>query len=504
MLGGAGDPAPDARGDRRSVAHRPDPAPPARAARRGARRPGAVRPDDLHDAPGGLSRDGSHDRRRRLRCATAVVRAVPPLGHVGRRRSGREPAGDGGGDACRDGDPIRPRVARVGGGVPPDRANAVGLGTRRAAEPRAPPCSGARRRCAAGRRPRAGTNPVRRAASAQARALRAPAGRDPHRGQGRYDGPAAFLERPGRVAALARRGRGSAPGVGRAPTSALAGRDVRLPPGVHGGPAALERAGCGARGARVLAIDPAFGGDARGDRHVPRDRRHPVATGRGGMRARGRELHPFGGRSRRRVVARPHRRSGSASRCHTGGAARIPGGAHHRGGDPGRLAVDARGAPRREATRRRDGGDGRVLRLREGSRGCWPRTSSSTRATSDERLGPRPRRATDDLPRTRRRARARRWSREPGDRGAAAGVGRGPVQGDRAGRGGVRALRERRARAAASGAGHERGRAGERARVATRIRRTRSGARSRRCPTRHACTTRSWCGPRGSWSSSDG
>ena len=77
------------------------------------------------------------------------------------------------------------------------------------------------------------------------------------------------------------------------------------------------------------------------------------------------------------------------------------------------------------------------------------------------------------------RARARRRSGEPGDRGAAARVGRGPVQGDRAGRGGVRAVRERRARATASGAGHERGRAGERARVATRIRRTRSRTRSR-------------------------
>ena len=73
-----------------------------------------------------------------------------------------------------------------------------------------------------------------------------------------------------------------------------------------------------------LAVDPAFGGDPRGDRHVPGDRRHPVATGRGGVRARGRELHPFGGRSRRRVVARPHRRSGSASRCHTGAVARVP------------------------------------------------------------------------------------------------------------------------------------------------------------------------------------
>ena len=79
-----------------------------------------------------------------------------------------------------------------------------------------------------------------------------------------------------------------------------------------------------------------------------------------------------------------------------------------------------------------------------------------------------------DLPRARRRARARRRSREPGDRGAAAGLGRGPVQGDRAGRGGVRPLRDRRARAAASGAAHERGRAGERRAVDAPIRPTRS------------------------------
>ena len=54
-----------------------------------------------------------------------------------------------------------------------------------------------------------------------------------------------------------------------------------------------------------------------------------------------------------------------------------------------------------------------------------------------------------------------------------------------------------RARPPASGAAHERGRAGERARGRTTIRPTRSGTRSRPCPTRRACTTRSSCGPEG-------
>ena len=235
------------------------------------------------------------------------------------------------------------------------------------------------------------------------------------------------------------------------------------------------------------------------------DRRHPVATGRAGVRARGRELHPFG-RPTSRGVSSLARIAVPEAPPDVIPVALLEsrGGAHHRGGDPGRLAVDARGAPRREATRRRDGGDGRVLRLREGSGDAGREPRAVRGAASDERLGPRPRRATDDLPRARRRARARRGSGEPGDRGAAAGVGRGPLQGDRAGRGGVRALRERRARAAASGAAHERGRAGERARVARG-----SGGRVRgrdrddvRRVTRR--TTRSWCGPTGSWSSSGG
>ena len=282
--------------------------------------------------------------RRRLRRATAVVRTVPPLGHLGRRRSRREPAGDGGGDPCGDGYPIRSRVARD-----LEAASRRIARTLSVSERDVPPSRALRRAlerdadALPGRRPRARTNSVGRAASAQARAL----GRTgwPHTrtgAKGGYDGPAAFLSDLDVLQRSLDAGGRSPPGVGRAPTPALAGRDVRLPPGVHGGPAALERAGCGARGTRVLAIDPAFGGDPRGDRHVPRDRRHPVATGDGSVRARGRELHPFRGRSRRRVVARPYRRSGSAARCHTGAAARIPEGAHHRRGDPGRLAVDAR------------------------------------------------------------------------------------------------------------------------------------------------------------------
>ncbi len=83
-LRGAGGRAPDARGDRGPVAHGPDPPAPARAARRGARGARAVRPDDLHDAPGDLPGDGQHARPGRLRHAAAVVRTVPAMGHLGR------------------------------------------------------------------------------------------------------------------------------------------------------------------------------------------------------------------------------------------------------------------------------------------------------------------------------------------------------------------------------------------------------------------------------------
>ena len=172
--------------------------------------------------------------------------------------------------------------------------------------------------------------------------------------------------------------------------------------------------------------------------------------------------------------ARARGRAGVTSRRGAGASPRIPSGAHHRGLDPGRLAVDAAGAPPVEATRRRAGGDGRILRLRQGGRHARGEPRALRGATGDDRLGARSRRATDDLPRTGRRARARWRSREPGDRGAAAGVGRGPAQGDRAGRGGVRAVRERRARTSAPGAADERGRAGERPRT-----RGRSGGRVR-------------------------
>ena len=83
--------SPAARGDRRAVAHRADPPAPSRAARRGARDARAVRPDDLRDPAGDLSRGGPHPRPRRLWSAAAVVRAVPPMGHLGGRRSRRQP-----------------------------------------------------------------------------------------------------------------------------------------------------------------------------------------------------------------------------------------------------------------------------------------------------------------------------------------------------------------------------------------------------------------------------
>ena len=60
----------------------------------------------------------------------------------------------------------------------------------------------------------------------------------------------------------------------------------------------------------------------------------------------------------------------------------------------------------------------------------------------------------------------------------------------------------RGARAAASGAAHERGRAGERARGRDDDPADAFGERSRPCRPRRARTTRRWSGRRGSWSSS--
>ncbi len=213
-LRGAGGRAPDARGDRGPVAHGSDPPAPARAARRGARGAGAVRPDDLHDAPGDLSGDGQHARPGRLRHAAAVVRAVPAMGHVGGRRSRRQPARDGRDHARGDGDPIRSRVARAGGRLAADRADALGLGERRPSEPGAPPGAGPRRRGAARRRAGAGADALGRAASAQARPVGAPAGRDPDGRDRRLRRAGVLPDGSGRPAAVAGRGRRVATGLG--------------------------------------------------------------------------------------------------------------------------------------------------------------------------------------------------------------------------------------------------------------------------------------------------
>ena len=160
------------------------------------------------------------------------------------------------------------------------------------------------------------------------------------------------------------------------------------------------------------------------------------------------------------------------------------------------------GAPAAEAPRRRAGGHGRLLGLRQGGGHARREPGAVRGATRHDHVGPRSRRAADDLPWTRRRARTRRRSREPRDRGTTARVGRGPLQGDRAGRGGVRPLRRGGARPHgiwSSSRARSCGRA--HARWST-IRPTRSRERSSHVEPRRVRTTKPSSGRRGSWTSS--
>ena len=294
--------------------------------------------------PGRLPRDGSPARPGRLRHAAAVVRTVPAMGHVGRRRSRRQPARDRRGDARGDGDPIRSRVARAGGRLAADRADAVGLG-RTTSRP-----SRALRRALdrdaealARRRPGARADALRRAASAQARAVGAPAGRDPHRRQRRVRRPgvvpdATWTSCNGRWTPAARRdwhGASCSTCAGRSRRSASTWRRWRSG-SIRRCWRPRERSSRSPRSARpsaptreVLATFRAIA-DIQSRLGVQACERVVVSFTRSaadlaGVLALARAAVP-----------------GVASRRGAGGAPRVARGAHHRGVDPGRLAGDAR------------------------------------------------------------------------------------------------------------------------------------------------------------------
>ena len=258
------------------------------------------------------------------------------------------------------------------------------------------------------------------------------------------------------------RGRRRAPaGVGRAATPAVAGGDVRVPSGrrwrcaQHSAVlATAARGACAEAGARTAARRRQTR-EVLGD--VPGDRGHPGAAGHPGVRARGGELHEVGG------TTWPGCWSSRASRCPRGLPTSCPCRCSSR-------ATNWRTPPRSWTSGSRCRRPERLLRRRGNELEVMVGYSDSAkevgmlaanlelyaRAAIDGGVGARARAAAHDLPRPGRRLGPRRRTGEPGDRRGATGFGARPVQGDRAGRGGVRPLREPRAGAPAPGATHER------------------------------------------------
>ena len=447
--------------------------------------------DDLHDAAARLPRGrprarprGSGARRPRSRrsCAGAPGSAATA---TATRRSRPRPRRGGVGD--RD----RPRAARPRDRDPAHRPYALGERPRRAAVDGAAPGARARRsaRFPARRASSRASCPTRPTAASSAWSPTGSPPRAPAR-RGAYDDPAAFVAD---LDVLQR-----SLDAGGAPSSRdgelqhlrwqaeafgfhLAEMEVRQ----HAERARRRAAGTGAesRGQRARARPPGAGEgghaarpddgrDPRGARDVPGDQGHPGPARAGGMRPGHRELHAVGRRPGGGAGARPPRRRPPArptcSRC----------------------PCSSRGTSSRTATaildawlalpgtkrllrrhRPRAAGDGRLLRLREGSRRARREPRAVPGAARDGGVGARARRAAHDLPRARRRARTRRRPGQPGDPRAAAGLGRRTVQGHRAGRDGVRPLRRPGARPPPPRAAHERGRAGERHRRRARPRR---------------------------------
>ena len=240
------------------MAHRPAPEPPTWTARRGSDGHGRLRRDDLPRRPAALSGARPRARAGRRWSAPAVVPRVRPMGELGGGGPGRQPRGDGGGHDGDRGDPRRPCAPRAGGGGPPDRLGphrfhrvdarrpgAAGLvGPRRAAVPRGSGCApGAVRGPAAPPEARARGGAALRDATAGARGLR----RARRVASGCGEGPG-----------IARCGPRTSCRLRRAPAPAVAGGDVRLPPGRAGGPAALGRPRAG--GGRAARRRHAAGG----------------------------------------------------------------------------------------------------------------------------------------------------------------------------------------------------------------------------------------------------
>ena len=382
-----------ARGDHRAVAHRPDPPPSTGAARRGARGPRPVRPDDLHDAARRLSRDGSRARPRRCRPAPPAVPAVPAVGHLGGRRPRRQPVGHRRGHArppsrsspttCCAGSRPRPAGSRARSRSPIAtcrRAGRCAAALRARRRARSPTCAA-----------RARAEAPRRAAPAQARAggrsaWRPPAPATP-RGLREPDELVADLDVLQRSLDEAAR-RALAWGElqhlrWQAETFGfhLASMEVRQ----H---ADVLRTAAGASSA---ATAPSRAASAEVAADVPRDRRR-IQDGSGGGPV-DRVIVSFTRRPRRsrgRARARAPRRAGRPARGARGAAVRDAPRARDGAAHPRRVARAARGAaapaPRHG---RRARGDGRLLRLGEGGRHARRQPRAVPGAGGARRLGAR-------------------------------------------------------------------------------------------------------------------
>ena len=178
---------------------------------------------------------------------------VPAVRQLGRRRPGRQPHGHRRGDPRGGGDPGRPRAARAGGRLHPDRPGADRHRRVRAAVGGTAPGAGGGVRRPSGPA-RRDLRPLAARALPHLPAIRGRTDRgDPHPPRrSRLRRAGRVHRRPAPGAVVARGGRGGPAGVRGTAAPDLAGRDLRVPPGRAGGPAALPGARPGAgRAARV-------------------------------------------------------------------------------------------------------------------------------------------------------------------------------------------------------------------------------------------------------------
>ena len=438
-----------ARGDRRAVAtdpirhHRPEPLDEVRATLALFDQTiFTTLPPIYREVDRALDPEGCGARRAR-------VRAVPAMGHLGRRRPRRQPVGHRRGHAGGDRRSQTDHVLR--GLEAPTRRIARTLSVtraRRAAEPRAAPGArcGTHARCPG--RPELGRKlpdaPHRRKLGLAAHRLAAT--RTRIRGRLRRRRPSSSptstcCNAPSTPAARRGwRGASCSTCAGRRRRSGSTWRRWRCA-SMRGARRRAARAGTeAAASARARPPGASEGGHAA--RPTTAETREVLATFRaigdiqdapraGGVRAGHRELHA----SRPPTSPACWRSRASPRRTRPADvmpvpAARVAARARDRDRDPGRVARAARheAAPAPAAARAR--GDGRLLRFREGSRACSPPTSSCTgaarrwqrgRASTDVRLtifhgrggalGPRRRPRQPGDPRGSRRARSTAGSR---------------------------------------------------------------------------------------------